>query len=70
MEPESPAPLSDSTLPVFPEFTEPMREHAPVKMSWEQAWRYFAPVRDYYMRHYDSPERRLADKNPERFRMD
>jgi hypothetical protein len=63
-------PVPDDDLPVFPVFTEPMREHSPVKMSWAEAIRYFAPMRDYYMRHHDSPERRLANKNPERFRLD
>jgi hypothetical protein len=70
MEPEQSAQAPTSELPPFPEFTEPMQEHAPVKMTWAEAWEYFAPLRNYYMRHYDSPERRLADKNPERFRID
>ena len=54
----------------FPVFTEPMREHPPSKMTWEETIRYFAPLRDYYMRHFDSPEQRLRDKNPIPFRLD
>jgi len=27
-------------------------------------------VRRYYLEHYDTPEKRLRDKNPEPFRMD
>jgi hypothetical protein len=29
--------------------------------------RSFAPLREYYMRHFDSAEKRARDKNPERF---
>ena len=28
-----------------------------------------AAFRDYYMRHFDSPEKRLRDKNPVPFRL-
>jgi hypothetical protein len=36
-------------------------------MSWEDAMRSFAPLREYYMHHFDSAENRLRQKNPERF---
>lgn len=61
---------SDPELPSFPVFPEPMRVHLPVNMSWAEVVRYFEPLRKYYMEHYDSPERRLADKVPEPFRLD
>ena len=38
-------------------------------MSWSDAVRNFTPLRDYYMRHFDSPEQRLRDKNPQPFRL-
>lgn len=63
----TPAPSLD--LPVLPIFTEPMREHSPARMSWSETARWFAPFREHYMQHFDSPERRLADKNPKRFRL-
>ncbi len=62
-----PKPLAtDFVLPVF---DEPMREPWPAKMSWSDAMRHFAAARERYMRHFDSPERRLRQKNPERFRL-
>ncbi len=57
---------SDFVLPVC---EEPLQEHSPLRMSWSEAMRHFAPTREYYMRHFDSPEKRLRDKNPEPFRM-
>jgi hypothetical protein len=56
----------DFDLPVF---TEPMKEHWPLNVSWAEAVRSMAPFRDYYMRHFYSAEQRLRDKNPEPFRM-
>lgn len=56
----------DLNLPVF---DQPLIEWWPMKMSWEDAIRNFAATREYYMRHFDSPERRLRDKNPEPFRL-
>jgi len=38
-------------------------------MSWEEAIRGFAATREHYMLHFDSPTKRLRDKNPERFRL-
>jgi len=54
---------------VLPVFEEPQIEHWPSKMSWIKAMRHFAAERSHYMRDFDSPERRLRDKNPDRFRM-
>jgi len=53
----------------FPVFTEPMREHWPMRITWTEAMRLLAPTRDHYMRNFDSPEQRLRDKNPARFRL-
>jgi len=55
---------TDLRLPVF---DQPLVEPWPMKMSWEDAMRSFAPLREHYMRNFDSPEKRLRDKNPERF---
>lgn len=54
----------------LPAFTEPQREHWPMRITWTQAMRLLAPTRDYYMQHFDSPEQRLRDKNPIPFRLD
>jgi hypothetical protein len=54
----------DLRLPVF---DQPLIEPWPLKMSWQDAMRSFAPLREYYMRHFDSAEKRARDKNPERF---
>ncbi len=53
----------------LPAFETPQVEHWPSKMSWSDAMRLFAPARARYMREFDSPERRVRDKNPERFRL-
>ena len=57
---------TDLRLPVF---DQPQIESWPLDMSWEEAMRNFEPWREYYMLHFDSPEKRLRDKNPERFRL-
>jgi hypothetical protein len=55
---------SDFVLPVF---EEPLQEPWPLRMSWLEAVRRFARARAHYMRHFDSPEKRLRNKNPEPF---
>ena len=57
-------------LPDFPVFDRPMVEHWPLAISWSDAIRELAPFRDHYMLHFDTPEGRLADKNPEPFVLD
>ncbi len=57
---------SDFVLPVYEERCKSM---PPLRISWSDAMRHFAPTREYYMRHFDSPEKRLRDKNPERFQI-
>jgi hypothetical protein len=60
-------PLSfDFELPVF---RERMREHWPSSMSWETAMRWFDRLRYNLPQPFSSPEERLRDKNPERFRL-
>ena len=51
----------------LPVFDQPQIEPWPMKMSWQDAMRNFAPLREHYMRHFDSPEHRRRDKNPHRF---
>jgi hypothetical protein len=51
----------------FPDFHEPLAEPWPVKMSWAQAMRHFQASREYYMRHFDSLEKRWREKNPAPF---
>jgi hypothetical protein len=53
----------------LPQFEAPQAEHWPSKMSWSDAMRIFAPARARYMREFDSPQQRVRDKNPERFRL-
>jgi hypothetical protein len=53
----------------LPDFDRPLAEHWPSAMSWSAALRHFAPARARYMREFDSPEKRLRDKNPQRFEM-
>ena len=55
---------TDLRLPVS---EQPLIEPWPLNMPWEDAMRSFAPLREHYMRHFDSPEKRLRQKNPERF---
>jgi hypothetical protein len=51
---------------VFPQPEEPLKEHRrPV--SWLQCMREMEPQLRYYLEHYDSPEKRLAEKSPTRF---
>ena len=55
---------SDLRLPVF---EQPTIEPWPLKMSWDDAMRSFTPLREYFMRHFDSPEKRARDKNSKPF---
>jgi hypothetical protein len=38
-------------------------------MSWEAVTDETEPQRQHYMKHFDSPEKRLRDKNPAKFRL-
>lgn len=63
MKSEDPKP-DELNLPVFevPHLAPPT-----LSLSWEQVMEETRAVREHYMTHHDSPERRLADKNPEPF---
>ena len=54
----------------LPVFEVPAMEQRPANLSWEAVMRETELVRRYYLDHYDTPEKRLRDKNPEPFRMD
>jgi hypothetical protein len=54
----------------LPVFDVPQIEWQPGNLSWEAVMRETESVRRYYLEHYDTPENRLRDKNPEPFRMD
>jgi hypothetical protein len=54
----------------LPIFDVPQIEPRPGNLSWEAVMRETESVRRYYLEHYDTPERRLRDKNPEPFRID
>ena len=54
----------------LPVFEEPQIEWRSENRSWEAVMRETESVRRYYLEHYDTPEKRLRDKNPEAFRMD
>jgi hypothetical protein len=45
------------------------RNDAAAKMTWEEVMAQTEPQREFYMKHFDSPEKRLRNKNPEPFRM-
>lgn len=51
-------------------FDEPIVEPWPLAISWSDAMRQLALFRDDYMQHFDSPDKRLADKNPVPFTLD
>jgi hypothetical protein len=67
MKPQSSS-IADFDLPVFDKPQAEWWERP--RVAWEDVMRQTAPFRDYYMRHHDSPERRLRDKNPAPFRLD
>lgn len=52
---------------ILPVFDVPLMDHPENSMSWERVMEETRAVREHYMKHHDSPERRLADKNPKPF---
>ena len=58
-----------TTVLNLPVFDIPQRDRGPGKMSWEAVTDETEPQRQFYMTHFDSPERRLRNKNPAPFRM-
>jgi len=66
------SPATDKSLACdlrLPVLDQPLSEPWPMKMSWENAIQSFTPTREHYMRHFDSPENRLRDKNSAPFRL-
>jgi hypothetical protein len=59
----------DTTILNLPVFEVPQVERWPAKISWETVTAETEAQRRFYMEHYDSPERRLRNKNPAPFRM-
>lgn len=53
-------------FPVFTSRQEPRSE----KIPWEVVTFQTEPQRAHYMKHFDSPEKRLRNKNPARFRLE
>jgi hypothetical protein len=61
-------PLATTVLNL-PVFDFPRQDSPPVKMTWEEVMAETEPQRQFYMKHFDSPEKRLHNKNPIPFRM-
>ena len=53
----------------LPVFESPQRAHWPTQLTWEEVTFQTEPQRAYYLEHFDSPEKRLRDKNPAPFVM-
>ena len=54
----------------LPVFDVPQIEPRAGILSWEAVMKETESLRRYYLDHYDTPEKRLRDKNPEPFHMD
>jgi hypothetical protein len=65
---KKPDPLATTVLNL-PVLDGMRRDHFAWKMTWEQVTAETEPMRQYYMKHFDSPEKRLRNKNPAPFRM-
>jgi len=59
----------ETTILNLPVFEVPQRDHWPAKIPWETVIFETGPQREFYMSHFDSPEKRLRNKNPAPFRM-
>lgn len=60
----------DDALFELPVFDVPQVERLYSHFSWEDVMRETELTRQYHRSHFDSPEKRLRDKNPAPFRMD
>jgi hypothetical protein len=54
----------------FPVFDIPQKEWRPKTISWEAVIDETEWSREYYLKHFDSPEKRLRSKNPKPFVLD
>jgi len=61
--------LLATTVLNLPVFDSPRRDRGPGKMTWEAVMDQTEPQREFYVKHFDSPEKRLRNKNPAPFRM-
>jgi len=59
-----------TTVLNLPDFDTPQRNRWPLKMSWDAVMFQTKPQRDFYRQHFDSPDKRLRNKNTAPFRMD
>lgn len=67
MNPENDPPATAAlNLPVF---EVPQQPHLLPGMTWNEVTDHTEPRRQFYMKHFDSPEKRLRDKNPKPFRL-
>jgi hypothetical protein len=53
----------------LPAFEKPQIEWHPEVVVWERVIEETEPMRRYYLEHFDKPENRLRDKNPNPFRL-
>jgi hypothetical protein len=53
----------------LPVFGTPQIDWHPGAVDWQTVIEETEPLRRYYLEHFDSPEKRLRDKNPKPFRM-
>ena len=58
-----------TTVLNLPVFESPQLDHPARKMTWDEVMAETEPLREFYMKHFDSPEKRLRNKNPAPFRM-
>jgi hypothetical protein len=59
--------LATFELPVF---GRSQIDWHPGTVDWQTVIDETEPLRRYYLEHFDSPEKRLREKNPKPFRMD
>ncbi len=59
----------DTTILNLQVFKVPQADPWPAKIPWEIVVFQTEPQRKFYMEHYDSPEKRLRNKNPAPFRL-
>jgi hypothetical protein len=61
-------PLATTVLNL-PLFESSQRDRRPGRMTWDEVMAQTGPQREFYMKHFDSPEKRLRNKNPAPLRM-
>jgi hypothetical protein len=61
-------PLATTVLNL-PVFDLPQNNSLPAKMTWEEVMDQTELQREFYMKHFDTPEKWLENKNPAPFRL-